>query len=144
MQQTNTYQLNLVESTDAFSPQPINENTEAIETLLKNQSLAIDSCARMAAGSYTGTGTSGVAAPNTLTFGFTPKVLLVLAATAGLWDQYQGSMLLIHPMTTGVTGSQTDSHVTITWGENFVSWCSADYIYQMNSEGRTYYYFAMG
>ena len=143
MQQTNTYQLNLVESTDTFSPQPINENTEAIDALFKTQQLSIEACAKMAVGSYTGTGTSGAAAPNTLTFGFTPKVLLVLASTAGLWNEYQSSMLLIHPMTTGVTGSQTGSRVTITWGENFVSWYGSDYIFQMNSE-RTYYYFAIG
>ena len=143
MKQTEQYQLNLVETTDTFSPQPINENTEAIETLLKNQSLAIDSCARMAAGSYTGTGASGAAAPNTLTFNFTPKVLLVMASTAGLWNEYQSSMLLIRPMTTGVTGNQEESRVTVTWGENFVSWYGADYIFQMNSE-RTYYYFAIG
>ena len=143
MQQTNTYQLNLVESTDAFSPQPINENTEAIDALFKTQQLAIEACAKVAAGSYVGSDTYGSDNPNTLSFSFTPKVLLVLAQGTGLYNEYQNSMLLIHPMTTGVTGSQTDSNVTVTWGENSVSWYGTASSYQLNSS-RTYYYFAMG
>ena len=34
MQKTETYQFNLIEGSDAFSQEPINENTKAMEAIL--------------------------------------------------------------------------------------------------------------
>ena len=68
MQQTETYKLNLMEGSDTFSPQPLNENMEAIEGVLKE--LASD---RVIVGSYTGDGTTD----RFIEVGFTPKALLL-------------------------------------------------------------------
>ena len=40
MQQTNQYKLNLIEKTDTFSPDPLNENTEKVEAQLAAETLA--------------------------------------------------------------------------------------------------------
>ena len=40
MQQTNQYKLNLIEKTDTFSPDPLNENAEKVEAQLAAETLA--------------------------------------------------------------------------------------------------------
>ena len=42
MQQTDIYKLNLLENSDTFSTQPINENTEAIETAINKVKTELD------------------------------------------------------------------------------------------------------
>ena len=56
MRQTETYKLNLIETSDTFSPQPINENVQTIEAAL---SAVAAEGVKLAAGSYTGTNTYG-------------------------------------------------------------------------------------
>lgn len=48
MQQTGTYKLNLIETSDTFSPNPLNENTEKLEKAL-SEGLASETSARTAA-----------------------------------------------------------------------------------------------
>lgn len=55
MQQTEKYQFNLVESTDAFSPAPLNENMELVEMQFQAVEAAYGAGsgnARIACGSY--------------------------------------------------------------------------------------------
>ena len=144
MKQTEIYQLNLIEHSDPFSAQPLNENTRSIEEILADQKVSIDGSARVATGSYEGSGTCGSDGASTLSFPFTPRVLLVIGGDSGLYNEYQSSMLLIHPMSTGVTGSQIEARVTVSWAEQAVSWYGITASYQMNSDGSTYYYFAIG
>lgn len=97
MQQTNTYQFNLIEGSDTFSPAPLNENMTKLEAALADartdagSGLSREEAARIAAdaaldlrlsalevhkvavGSYDGTG----AAPRNFQLGFTPKAVLV-------------------------------------------------------------------
>ena len=70
MQKTETYQFNLIEGSDAFSQEPINENTKAMEAILAG-------LPRIQAGTYTGTGSSGKDYPNSLTFHFEPKLVMI-------------------------------------------------------------------
>ena len=77
MQQTSKYQFNLVDATDDFSPDPLNQNAEKTETLIAGveSDLAALTTAvgegghncRIAFGSYQGTGTYGAGSPNSLT-----------------------------------------------------------------------------
>ena len=93
--------------------------------------------ARIATGSYTGTGTYGPSNPNSLTFGFVPK-LVVVRATGG-----DGGHSWIIGCNHGKGGN--DAWVTITWNSNTVAWyhnSSADY--QLNASGTKYYYLAIG
>lgn len=94
-------------------------------------------------GSYTGTGTYGSSNPNSLTFGFVPKFVLI--QTNGLTLEI--TMLLNGITATGNnTGSgSSNNQVKPTWSNNTVSWYvdgNADD--QRNISGKTYYYIAIG
>ena len=63
MQQTEKYQFNLIETSDPFSPEPLNANMEKAEAALAGLSA---SRPRLICGSYTGTGTCGQSRPTIL------------------------------------------------------------------------------
>ena len=99
-------------------------------------------------GSYVGTGTYGSSNPNTLTFGFVPKFLLISldtenistqAATHGFW--YAGINHLLYFLDTGVVIRRTAtlSGTTLSWFSN-----SNDSSGQLNVTGETYHYIAFG
>lgn len=88
MQQTETYKLNLIETDDNFSPNPLNENTQKLETTLAalnaggearaaeiaglDQRLKAFEARKFAAGTFKGTGQS-----LNVTLDFTPKVVII-------------------------------------------------------------------
>ena len=89
MQQTDKYQFKLIEGTDAFSPQPLNENMEQVEQALSELESSllgnlgtIGQNLRVEAGSYVGTGGYGESQPNTLTFQRHPVEVMVALTTA--------------------------------------------------------------
>lgn len=97
--------------------------------------------AKVAIGTYTGTGTYGSNNPNTLMFLFAPKYIFItrpdLGATAA------GTNLnMVYDSPKANAPSAT---VDVIWNKNSVSWysTSADN-YQLNLSGQTYYYFAIG
>ena len=154
MQQTTKYQFNLVDTTDDFSPEPLSQNMEKVEEALEGieESLTEGLAevmanlgsggqnARVAYGSYTGTGTYGASSPNTLTFGFAPAVVVLTAATSN----YQDPTLLLRPMPT-LPGPDGSMAIQMTWGENGLSWYAGNSaISQGNADGTTYYYVAIG
>lgn len=147
MQQTETYKLNLIDTSDSFSPQPINENMETLETALGGLQSAVDAAvsgsAKIATGSYTGSDTFGKSKPNKLSFAFKPQILLILRSTSALHSTYGASLMLIRP---NAAGCVDDNYtVNVTWSDDSVSWYSTDnQIYQMNTDGWTYFYFAIG
>ena len=93
MQQTEKYKLNLIEMSDTFSPEPLNENMEALEAALTD-GLAAEAAARQSietalgrrvstlegrrysVGTYTGDGTTGNNG-QTVYVGFTPSAVLI-------------------------------------------------------------------
>ena len=90
MQHTDKYQLNLVETSDTFSPAPLNENMEKVEAALdaaRAETAAGDAALdlRVAAlearrivwGSYMGDGTGN----RVVEVGFTPGVVIVHSST---------------------------------------------------------------
>lgn len=98
---------------------------------------------QMTAGSYVGTGKYGSSNPNTLTFDFEPKLVVVR-------DKSGTVECLTLP--NGVTSSSTytsdnaaDSMVRVLWSENSVSWYHSNSAsYQLNQSGKTYCYAAIG
>lgn len=144
MQQTSKYQFNLVENTDDFSPAPLNQNMEKVEEELEGILEVIGSggnTARIAYGSYTGTGTqgSGAAKRNSLTFDFKPLVVVIADPNSA-----NGPVILSRgsEWTPSPSSSRT---ITMTWTENGVSWYgSYDAASQLNTSGSTYPYVVIG
>ena len=96
--------------------------------------------ARMQVLSYVGTGTYGSSNPNSLTFDFVPKVIMVR-------DNGQGTRFLeaIYGMEFAVVKYSDGSFVSMIWNKKTVSWYSTgDSYYQMNSNGAKYYAVAIG
>lgn len=152
MQQTSKYQFNLVDTTDDFSPTPLNQNMEKVEEALSGISTDLEdglsevtsamgsggNTARISCGSYVGTGTYGAGNPNTLTFDFRP---LLLIWGDPVYDQY----------TTVVCMRGRDNQpgpngrITTIWGNNSVSWYhNSSAQEQANSSGVSYPYVAIG
>lgn len=97
--------------------------------------------ARIEVGSYVGTGTYGISNPNSLTFGFEPKIILF--DNAGAWP-------FINPKQTSTyyLVRETRSYVyvvNISWNGKSVSWYSDEHQdYQLNKRGEIYHYIAIG
>lgn len=101
---------------------------------------------RIETGSYVGTGTFGESNPNTLTFGFVPKLVMVSSSTINT-----AGSALITPMIwfDGVISAfTTPSGYTnnFTLDGNTISWYSTSTYTkdQYNNNGETYYYIAIG
>jgi hypothetical protein len=166
MKQTNQYKLNLIESGDTFSPTPLNENAEKMESALKAQNDALGAlqtkhaqdistlssgALKIATGSYQGTGTSGSGGMNTLTFSFVPKLVIVMGGnTFSIFIQGQSQAL-------GTQSAMGCNHVTQTavWNGKTLSWYASKYYsdtsefngnsyHQMNETYFTYHYIAIG
>ena len=167
MQHTSKYQFKLIEGTDDFSPAPLNQNAQKTETLLAGMeedlaALEADLAgqiqdveesvtavttalgtgghnARIAWGTYTGTGAFGVGSPNSLSFDFTPAVILI--RTPGI----RYTTVLVRGCTTS-HGCINDSYeIQVSWTDTGVNWYSSDGSNtQNNSPGVPYYYTAVG
>ena len=154
MQHTNQYQFNLIESGDTFSPQPLNENMESLDETLSMLNSTVDDLSqshlKIAVGSYVGTGKNGASTPNRLTFPFAPKIVIIVADAQGCI--YGGTIFLYGQTQSGNmsnsvnnNGSAYVSRVTLSWGENSVSWYSTYYPeVQMNLSDVTYRYLVIG
>ena len=161
MQQTTKYQFKLIEGTDDFSPTPLNDNMEAVESQLSaletslagladNLGTAGHNC-RIATGSYVGTGTYGQSSPNSLTFPFPPLFVLICTGGDPTYPNYGNSYsdcFLLRPLTTCVSTGNSCRN-TVTWSGNTVSWYvqpdqTNEHIGQNNTSGYTYRYIAFG
>lgn len=158
MQQTSKYQFNLVDATDDFSPDPLNQNAEKMETALAEMEsdLAALTTAvgegghtcRIAFGSYVGDGQLGYDHPNTLTFDFYPMAVWVGRINGGNDTAWPATFL--RPATVGRSDSNTPDHqLNVTWGDHTVQWYASSYttIYpqnQCNQENTQYCYVAIG
>ena len=85
MQRTKKWNLNLIERTDAFTPDALNENTEQLEAVLSENLERMDAAiigkgtCSVTTGSFPGNGTSG----REIKLGFTPKFLIVKGVDNG-------------------------------------------------------------
>lgn len=131
MQQTETYQLNLIETSDNFSPVPLNENMDKVEAkfaALDGADEALDSrvtvleAHRIAIGTYKGNGSTS----QTIQLGFTPLAVLVMGENSN------------PEMATGVFPCRSTT-MTIQEG-GFTVTNNNTY---MNASNRNYTYFAI-
>ena len=115
---------------------------------------------RIATGSYTGTGTYGASNPCSLTFPFSPKILIVLSEYhsykkgANTYNTIQAN-IFYHPITTGLDishGGDTAWGNKLTWSSDAISWYNntepdswgTTYgLAQLNQADVTYYYMAL-
>lgn len=120
--------------------------------ILHTGNLADIGVAKIATGTYTGTGTYGEKNPNSLTFDFEPKLVLIKASLQ--------VTTFIRPATKGNTwySNAQGGHYTATWSGKTLSWYAGDDDYwygaggsttdtgapgQLNESGTTYYYVAI-
>ena len=137
MQQTSKYQFNLVETGDAFSPTPLNENIKKVETVLSSVATELgtggQNC-RIAHGSYVGKDDGAV----TLTFDFYPLVVFVTVPTG---DGYWNTAVLTRSCgRLDTIGGYLDG---VSWADNGITYgtSSSD---TFNYANRTAYYVAIG
>ena len=97
--------------------------------------------------SYTGNGTAGKNNPTQLEFDFKPLMLLIVHPTS----QIYGGFPWLRGMRCGhsyLNTSGSTSYMYLTWEERAVQWYSyysnASGGDQLNAEGTTYWYFALG
>ena len=156
MQQTEKYKLNLIESSDPFLPDGLNQNTQKIETAMAAHEAKLDGQisaivqnlgihghnARIAWGSYTGTGISGQDKPSVFSFGFAPVVMWVN-------DLYLCKG--VEKVASYYTAMASDSTAKLThylypsWLDDGISWYATDGAApQLNLSGTVYRYVAIG
>lgn len=109
---------------------------------------------KVAPGTYVGTGKSGSANPNVLSFNFTPKYLYIYCPDQIDSEYYDATFLygcpnaFVHGRRASTSSYQDGSTVTVTWETNSVSWYYANSTdnatSQLNVSGHTYYYVAIG
>ena len=90
---------------------------------------------QMTAGGYTGTGTSGEGAPNTLAFGFAPRLLVLYKADGS-------EAVVLGAAAAG--GSGTVGGISYTFSTGGASWYAASAAAQKNENGQSYGYYAIG
>lgn len=130
----------------------VNSAGDALETILGSTLLTIPG-ARIATGSYVGTGTYGSSNPNSLTFDFEPKLVIIQEENAGARDKgnlHTGNVW-VSESTYGTVYYYsssiqiTNQYNTLTWGSNTLSWYSSDSASsQLNFNNSTYNYLAIG
>ena len=87
-------------------------------------------------GSYVGTGTNGKNNPNSITFDFEPKLVIL---------QGYGTATMIRGASEAVYYTTTNHHLILTWSGNVLSWyCSDNATRQFNASGETYHWVAIG
>lgn len=97
---------------------------------------------RFISSSYTGTGTYGSSNRNTIILPFNPKMVIISQNDS----LYLG--ILVNSSSTGTIilsgSSDTTSKATVTWGDKQVSWYGPSITSQLNTNGKTYNYIALG
>ncbi len=148
MQQTETYQLNLIDPSDDFSPEPLNANARAIETALKNVAATVGSAGhtcRVDSGSYTGAGVYGAAHQNSLTFSIRPMLVIVTDPAA-----YRYVVFMRPTATTYPVGTNTLAVLAVSWSDKGISWYTENSLadsatkFQFNVKDTQYRYVVFG
>ena len=96
---------------------------------------------RIAYGTYTGSGGYGSGSPNSLTFDFTP-LLVVVGNTEGT-DYVAWPTVMIRGADSH--GDSDQQRIYITWNDRSISWYNPSHpSYQNNVKGRQYNYVVIG
>ena len=103
-----------------------------------------DTKAKIESGSYIGNGNAKVGNKNTLSFGFVPKVVIIV--TGGVYGTASGSVFIQGQTTSNYIGypNNTGVYVSLEWSGNKLSWYSDTADRQFNLSGKTYHYVVFG
>lgn len=136
------------QSTDEFSMAGFNGKISDINSGVNNEiTSALSGFARIETGSYVGTGKYGQANPNTLTFGFKPKMVFMTDGANSFDDRYT----LFFPWLESITAlninrpNQNKYALRTTISGNTIIWfngTSADF--QWNTANHKYCYLVIG
>ena len=105
---------------------------------------------RIETGSYVGTGTSGKSNPCSLTFDFTPKIVLMHRTGTYAYSEYTHCMVFVWDITNAFyIGNNADNRNRVTYSGNTISWYNDAGSFgsagkQLNEIGVTYWYTAIG
>ena len=141
--QTTNSALNQWAPEDKVLREEFNGDNAKIETALSQLTAGV---LQTAVGSYMGNGQYGSEAPNRLEFAFTPKlVILVISETSVL----KSGTVFVRGQTisAGIGTSYSGGsclNLGVSWSETGLSWYGGDAERQLNKEGSTYFYFALG
>ena len=150
MNYTENYQLPQWEESDRVLMADFNAMTAKLEAGLTGKADAADLAAltaavpKITAGTYIGTGQYGISHPNTLTFPFVPKLVVIQEKATG--SSNSGAILIYgQESCTGIVTAHGLA-LTVSWEGKSLSWyTSQDYPqYQLNTNTQTYYYLAIG
>ena len=134
MQHTDKYQFNIIETSDAFSPEALNENARKLENALlehKAETIAAlgsgGKTARIAYGTFNG-------ARSSITVDFKPMVMF-------LGFIYRNSFML-HMAFRNCPNSLTNTiQLSLTWDDRSISWTDAS---NRQTESTVNYYVIIG
>ena len=133
---------------DALDPFKRSEFNEAFAAIDETCGALESAAVRMACGSYKGTGTFGKDKPNSLSFDFEPKLVIIRTPSpAGNQGVVQGMTLIRGtPYQYSDTIGFNSSFFYAEWGEKSVSWyvTSGNEGDQCNQNNVDYYYIAIG
>ena len=127
------------QSTDEFTMAGFNGKISDINSGVNNAiTSALSGVARIETGSYVGTGTYGSDHPNSLTFDFVPKIVMIRCdGDTNIFDAIYGMRQVVTDLSTGY-------YDTVKWSKKTLSWYSNDGpSYQMNDSGDEYYVIAI-
>ena len=141
--QTTNYGLNQWAAEDQVIREEFNSDNAKVETALTQLTSSV---LQTAVGSYVGNGQYGSTAPNHLEFDFAPKVIILVIDEKSVLKT--GTVLIAgQSSSAGISTSYSSGsclNLSITWEGNKVSWYGGDAERQLNEEGSTYFYFALG
>ena len=162
LKRTANYSLPTWEKSDFIQMSDFNDLTQKLDTALKSESDArseADGTAseritaivqalgaggqncRIAHGSYTGSGGYGSGSPNSLTFDFTP--LLVVVGNTESTNYVSWPTVMIRGADSH--GDSDQQRIYITWNDRSISWYNSSHpSYQNNVNGRQYNYVVIG
>ena len=112
-----------------------------LRTLIAGNTTLANTKAMIETGSYTGTGTYGLANKNSLTFSFLPKYIFIQKD-----PNYPDILFLIYNMLDATMydpGTTAANIVVSGWDTKTISWYSVSDTFQMNTTA-TYHYIAIG
>ena len=146
MNQTQNLHLPQWEASDRILHDDFNAAMANIDTVVAGMAETLNSGVKLAFGKYTGSNLYGSQHPNTLTFSFKPKVVLLFNGDAN--SGLKAPMLLVYPdkrQDFVLDGSAGGYEINVTWGENSVSWYSTQSVKaQINSSYGKNFYIALG
>lgn len=142
MTKTANYEFSKWEKHDRVLMDDFNGTLDDIDAALKETSDAIP---KIVCGSYTGNGKYGAGNPNSLSFPFTPKLVLI-SSCQSLPNSRQNLVGWFYGYNSGACDNDSNARtVKLSWTTGALQWYSTESAYdQLNQSNNTYQYCAIG